>query len=349
MRPVVTDGDVVMIFDALSAAGLLAVCVLLLLVGLVSLRYLRPMGNLPHMPALEWGARWFGPMIVAALLLYTIGLYLGVTYTSYPFTALAAGRFGIMIIILLPILLLPTQSDGWLLGLLVLMDALRFTSRNYRNWVLQRMESGGRQSHEWVILAVLLAGPTGAAAAVAYNGYQADLASLRVGQTARAQEAVEAALADQPVEAVTVAPLTPGESTAVRVLARDDTPQATLQGISDEVKRVLPTLRLHHVWSISVLTRDSEVEEAVRHALAQRSIASVTATRALGAEPSRVAVTVAGRTDETLSRAIGERVEQALGELGPGEGWQISVSSSIGPPPSDRLRIDLGAGSAPPP
>ncbi|MCD6360272.1 MAG: hypothetical protein J7M38_05345 [Armatimonadetes bacterium] len=343
MRPVVTNGEVMLAFDPLIAAGLLAVCALLLVVGLVSMRYLRAMGNLPHMPALMWGARWFGPIIVAALMLYALGLYLGVTHTNYPFTAMAIGRFGIMIIILLPILLLPTQSDGWLLGLLVLTDALRFTSRNYRRWVLKRREAGGRRSYEWIILAVLLAGPAAGAAGVAYNGYQADLESLRVRRTAHTRQVIERALTDQAVRSVTVAYMAPDDRMTVRVLAYDNSSTATLNAVRARTEEVLSSLRGPRTWALTVLTRDTHVERALREALARDPAASITAIRALGEEPSAVNIVLTRDADDDMARAVGERAEQALERAGFGEGWQINVSPGGGPDSPGGLDIDLDA------
>lgn len=349
MRPVVVDGDVTMAFDPLGAAGLVAVCVVLLLVGLVSQGYLRPMGNLPRMRELVWGARWFGPIMVGALALYVIALYVGIVYSNHPFTTMALGRFGSMVIILLPILLLPTQSDGWLLGLLVVTDAVRFTSRSYRNWVLRRVESGGRRSYEWVILLVLLAGPMAAAAGVAYNAYQADLESMRVRQADRARRAMTVAVADLPVEAVTVAPTGP-QRIAVRALAYDDVPDQALLAIYARIEGLLPTLQVGgNVWALTVLTHDSRVEEAVRTALTDRPVQRVTATRALGAEPSRIAITAAGPADDEQARGLGELAQRALLDLGYTEGWQVTVSPGAGPELMDELDINLGAGEPGPP
>ena len=172
-------------------------------------------------------------------------------------------------------------------------------------------------------------------------GYQADLASLRVRQTAQARQAVETALADQPVRGVTVAPIGPGERIAVRVLAYDGAPDESLSKISALVEEALPALIANQSWSLTVLTRDARIERAVRSALAARPVESITATRALGVEPSRVAVTVAGDADDEQAKEIGDLVEEALAELDLDEGWQINVSLGGGPESIEGLQIDL--------
>lgn len=345
MQPVIVDGRVTLVFDALSAVGLVVVCAVVLGVGLVARRYLWTMGDLPQMPALRWGARWFGPLVVGTLAVYAVALYVGVTHTSYPFTVLALGRFGIIVIILLPLLLLPTQADGWLLGLLVMLDAVRFTSRDYRAWVERRVASGGRRAYEWLILLALLLGPMAAAAGVARNSYLADRETQRVRHATMVEEAVRAVAAHLPVVEVTAMP-TAEERFVVRVLARPDLPNDALQRISDRIAAALPVVAGGpDRWTLTVLTRDRKVEESVRASLVGEAVREVTATRALGGDPSAVTITLSGAADEPRAQAIGRKVERILRRLGLDAGWQIRVRPGEGPEATRELHLNLGAGS----
>ncbi len=341
MRSVVTDSGVLLVFDAPSFAGIVVFLTAAILVGSLSQRYLRPMGDMPGMAELRWGAHWFGRITAIAITVVYVGMWLGVDYTSYPLTTLALARSGMMAAILLPIILLPTQSDGWLLGLLVMVDSLRFRPRNYRDWVIARRERGGRQGYEWVILAVLLAGPLAALSGVTYNSYQTDVRDRALRQVDTARQAVADALAGGGAAEVTAA-LAPGpEQIVVHIRAADDTPIERLQAIRDAAEVALGNARLRATWQVTVLTRDQHMHEVIREALQGEPLARVVATRALGGEVARIDVAAGQSADEETVQRMGDKVDRALAELGEADAWQINVTVGGMPEHPQQLPADM--------
>jgi len=341
MRPIVDNGHVGLVLDPVLDFALTVFCVGVLLVGMLGRKYLRPMGELPHMRALLWGARWFGPLIVAAVVLHLLAQWLGVVYTGYAFTVLALSRAALIVLILLPILLLPMQSDGWVLGLLVVLDALRFRPRNYRNWIIERRAQGGRSSSEWVVLAVLLVGPMVAAAGVARNAWQADLESQRISVISHARESVEHALADLPHMQVSVVQPSEGGPLKILVRAEDDADDQTLEQIAEAARHAMAAGRWAGAGEVSVVTHDMQVADAVRAPLPEDQVEGVTATRGTGDRKPTVTIVAVEGTDETAAAALADGARGALAAMGVGDRWQVEVEVGQGPDGTRAIPEDL--------
>lgn len=336
-----TDSGVVMVFDALSAAGLVVFCAAALIVGLVSRRHLRPMSELPEMDKLRWGARWFGPIMVAGLVVAFTALLLGVSFTRYPLTALALGQSVMVAAILLPIILLPRRTDGWLLGLLVLVDALRFRPRDYSKWLRERHERGGRRAYEWAVLVALLAGPLAALSGVTWQSYQADAQAAALHRVDRIREVVAEAIADAEVAELSVVPTAVNGVALVSIRARDDAGEAEMQAIQRSADEALRGLDLAAGWQVTVLARDQRMHEVVREALSGEPLERVTATHTLGVAPARIEIVAPAGTDEATVKRMGDKVDRALGALGVADDWQINVLAGGVPEQSRELPADL--------
>jgi hypothetical protein len=335
-----TDSGVVMVFDALSAVGLVVFCAAVLLVGLVSRRHLRPMSDLPEMDNLWWSARWFGPIMVAGLVMAFTGQWLGVGWSQYPLTALALGQSAMVAAILLPIILLPRRSDGWLLGLLVLLDALRLRERDYREWVYERYERGGRQGYEWAILVALLAGPLAALSGVTWASYQADAQAAALGRVDMIREVVAEALTDADVAELSVAPTT-GNGVLVSIRALDDSGDDEMEDIRRSADEALRALDPVAGWQVTVLARDQRMHEVVRAALVGEPLERVVATHTLGVAPARIEIVAPAGTDEAVVKRMGDKVDRALVELGVADDWQINVLAGGVPERSRELPADI--------
>ncbi len=336
-----TDSGVMMVFDAVSAVGLVVFCAAVLLVELVSRRHLHPMSDLPAMDKLQWGARWFGPIMVAGLVAAFTVQWLGVTLTQYPLTALALGRSAMVAAILLPIMLLPRRSDGWLLGLLVLVDAVRLRPRDYRKWLQDRHERGGRQSYEWAILVALLAGPLAALSGVTWQSYQADVQSAALHRVETAREVVAEALTDVDVAELLVAPTAGNGVLLVSIRASDDTGDDEMQAIRRSADEALRALDPPAGWRVTVLARDQRMHEVVREALVDEPLERVVATHTLGVSPARIEIVASSGTDEATIKRMGDKVDRALVALGVSDGWQINVLAGGVPEQSRELPADL--------
>ena len=336
-----TDSGVVMVFDAVSAVGLVVFCSAVLLVGLVSRRHLRPMSDLPEMGKLQWGARWFGPIMVAGLVVAFAAQWLGVSHSQYPLTMLALGQSAMVAAILLPILLLPRRTDGWLLGLLVLHDSLRLRPRDYREWVQARYDRGGRQLYEWAILVALLAGPLAAFSGVTWASYQADAQAAALHRADMIREVVAEAVADADVAELSVAPMEGNGVLLISIRARDDSGDDEMQAIRRSADEALRALDPPAGWRVTVLARDQRMHEVVREALVGEPLQRVVATHTLGVSPARIEIVAPSGTDEVTVKRMGDEVDRALGALGVADAWQINVLPGGVPAQSRELPADL--------